>query len=220
MMFVTTAIKLIKKGIMDRLEIKEINQKQLETELSLLKAQVNPHFFFNTLNNLYSLSLSKSKKVPEVILKLSEMMRYVLESAKKQKVGLEQEIEFINSYISLERLRYTDNCDISFKTSGNLREKMIAPMILVTFVENAFKHGSCSPASKPYVHIKLNMEGNLMKFSVKNSIGEINNNGLNNSSKTGLSNVRRRLDLLYPNRYRLDINKNSDSFEVYLELSL
>ena len=220
MLFITTSIKLIKKGIFERLEFKEINEKQLQTELTLLKSQVNPHFFFNTLNNLYSLSLQKSDEVPDVVLKLSDLMRYVLECGKKQKVSLSKEVEHIKSYISLEKLRYSRNFEIKFETDGNISKKTIAPMLLIPFVENAFKHGMFSKAKNSFLHISLKVVMNRLIFSVVNSKPENSLENNSNSTGTGLENVKRRLQLLYPERHDLEIIDTKDKYKIKLNIVL
>ena len=217
--FISTSLKLIKKWFKQRMELEEITAKQLKTELDLLKAQINPHFFFNTMNCLYSLSLKKSDDVPEVILQITDLMRYSLEKAENTEVELAEECNFIKSYISLEKLRL-QNCEIKFKVIGDLNGKTVAPMLLVTFVENGFKHGTKSIKNKSFVHIDLNTEGEKLIFSVENSKHKNLKNPESNSSKTGLKNVRRRLELLYPGRHKLEISETDRSYKVLLELEL
>jgi len=215
----STALKYSAEGIKNRYAFQEIEFKQLQTELSLLKSQINPHFFFNTLNNLYALSLAKSDEVPSVILKLSDLMRYVLETSKKKFVGLESEIEFLKNYIELEKLRLENNCAITFNVSGDISNFNIAPMLLVPFVENCFKHGIGASREKECIIINAKLSGNQFTFSCENSKpgnGMANNE---NSHGMGLTNVKRRLELIYPVKHELDIISDMDSFKIKLSLT-
>jgi len=216
----TTAIKYFRKGLKQQFKLQEAESKQLQTELALLKSQVNPHFFFNTLNNLYALSLDNSERVPEVILKIADLMRYVLESSKNSQVDLVQEVDFLQSYLSLEKLRFRADSDIKFKVAGNTNGKIIAPMLLIPFIENSFKHGAGSTTGDFYVHICLNIEKNGLLFSVTNNKQENYQVNVQSSSKSGLKNVTRRLELLYPNRHKLDIVEEAKSYKVNLEINL
>lgn len=215
----STALKYSAEGIKNRYAFQEIEFKQLQTELSLLKSQINPHFFFNTLNNLYALSLAKSDEVPSVILKLSDLMRYVLETSKKKFVGLESEIEFLKNYIELEKLRLENNCDITFNVSGDISNFSIAPMLLVPFVENCFKHGVSASKETEFINIDAKLSGSQFTFSCENSKPV---NGISNTEKShgmGLSNVKRRLELIYPGKHELDIINERDIFKIKLGLT-
>jgi len=216
----TTAFKYYKKGLKQQVRLQEAEAKQLQTELALLKSQVNPHFFFNTLNNLYSLSLDKSERVPEVILKISDLMRYVLESSNNKKVELTHEINFIQNYLSLERLRLSANNDVKFNIAGKTDGKMIAPMLLIPFIENSFKHGVSASISSNYVLMDLKIEGNELFFSIENNKQENNKTNEQPSSKSGLKNVKRRLELLYPDQHQLDIEEKEKSYKVNLKIKL
>jgi len=216
----TTSIKYYREGVKKQSRLQEAESKQLQTELALLKSQVNPHFFFNTLNNLYALSLDKSERVPEVILKISDLMRYVLESSNNKMVELNQEINFLQNYLSLERLRLSANNDVKFNIVGRADGKMIAPMLLILFIENSFKHGVSASMSSNYVHIDLKIEGNELFFSIENNKRENYEANEQSSSKSGLKNVTRRLELLYPDRHKLDIEENKKSYKVNLKIKL
>ncbi|MGB3151381.1 MAG: histidine kinase [Maribacter sp.] len=137
-----TAIKLTIDWLRESAKLHDLERRQLKTELRFLRSQVSPHFFFNTLNNIYSLTLEKSDKAPEVVLKLSELMRYLLYATKKQRQDLKSEIECIQNYIDLERIRFDNSLEIDVHISGNLKNYTIAPMLLVPLVENCFKHGA------------------------------------------------------------------------------
>lgn len=216
----TTTLQYYKKGVKQQVRLQEAEAKQLQTELALLRSQVNPHFFFNTLNNLYALSLDKSEKVPDVILKISELMRYILESSKNKKVALTQEIEFVKNYLALEKLRLSVHSDISLNLSGTPDEKTIAPMLLIPFVENSFKHGISASTTPNYVYIDLKIKGNDLFFSIENNKRESYKTKDLTSSKSGLKNVVRRLELIYPDKHQLDINENKTSYKVNLKIRL
>jgi len=216
----STALKYYRQGIKNKYRLQEVEFKQLQTELTLLKSQVNPHFFFNTLNNLYALSLDKSERVPEMILKISNLMRYVMDSSKKKEVELNQEFEFLKNYIALEKLRFSTESDIQFQIVGQTEGKRIAPMLLIPFIENCFKHGANSTTGNFYIHIDLIIIENGISFLVKNSKQENYKADSQSSSKSGLNNVKRRLELLYPTRYKLEIQENTDSYAVNLEIKL
>lgn len=138
---ITSALKMYRLGVMRQLAEKELSAKQLQAELQLLRAQINPHFLFNTLNNLYSLTLEKSDQAPTVVVKLSELMRYMLETSKQEKSSLQAEINFIHNYLALEKLRLNNRATIDFEVLGAPQQKTIATLLLIPFIENAFKHG-------------------------------------------------------------------------------
>lgn len=196
----------------------EAELKLRESELKLLKGQIQPHFLFNTLNNLYSLALEKSDKTPDLVLRLSEMLSYITYDCSAEKILLAKEIEFINSYLELQKLRY-DVCDITMKVTGNMQSKLIAPMILHTFIDNSFKHGADRDTGTPWIKASVTVKDNLLFFSVVNSTNQEDEN----SEKTpgiGISNAMKRLDLIYPNRHDLIINNSGKKFSVFLKLEL
>ena len=216
----STGMKYLKSNAKQKYHLKEAQVKQTEMELTLLKSQVNPHFFFNTLNNLYSLSLDKSDKVPDVILRLSDLISYMLESSKDKYVELSREVDFIQSYLSLERLRFSEDSDIQFRINGDLTDKKIAPMLLIPFVENSFKHGVTTTVGDFYVYINLNVSDEKVQFEVKNNKPENYKPDQKSSPKTGLKNVTKRLDLLYPDKYGLKITDGNGFYNVNLEVAL
>lgn len=217
---ITTAIKYSKNAITYQYRLQEAESKQLQTELALLKSQVNPHFFFNTLNNLYALSLDKSGRVPEVILELSNLMRYVLDSSRAKFVDLEDEYAFLKNYLALEKLRLSKKTSIQIKSHGILRGKQIAPMLFIPFVENSFKHGLNASTHQGYVHIDIAVDNNSINFSIENSKPKTPQATKNDTPQTGLNNVKRRLELLYPGRHTLSIRDNGDSYSIKLSLDL
>lgn len=190
--------------------------QQHSTELALLKAQINPHFFFNTLNNIYSLVYKKSDDAPAALLKLSEIMRYMLYESKTDTVPLEKELLHLENYLELEKLRLKDPTFISYKVKGEPAGIMIPPMLLLSFVENAFKHGR-RRVEHPGIIIRLRVGTDEINFTVINYTLESHTRHSDNSG-IGLQNVIRRLELLYPNNHDLEITHIKDQFKVSLTL--
>lgn len=200
---------------------KQILQTQtIQSELRFLKSQINPHFLFNTLNNLYALTLKKSDKAPEIVLKLSEIMRYMLYDCNERQVPLEREVQYIHNYLDLERLRQPKGADIQFVTEGHISDQMIAPLIFVPFLENSFKHGlNHHTRGGGYVRLRLKAEGKQLEFFIENSKPEPPPPP-SASGGIGLANVRQRLDLLYPGKYTMDIQDDPDRYAVTLRMTL
>lgn len=197
---------------------KEIEHEKLAAELNFLKAQINPHFLFNTLNNLYYLAYTKSDNTTEVIAKLSQMMRYMIYDSNHPKVLLSKEIEYMQNYISLERLRLNDQIPINFELKGDIENRWITPLIFITFLENAFKHGVNNSNPKAWVNVSIQVDGNECIYKVENSIPE--KSDLHEKSGIGLLNVKRRLDLSYPAQYTLVSEDKKDVYFVQLTLTL
>lgn len=192
--------------------------KLREAELKLLKGQIHPHFLFNTLNNLYSLSLEKSDKTPDLIIRLADMLSYIIYDCISDKVSLAKEVDFINSFLELQKVRY-DTCRITFKVTGELNNKQIAPMILHTFIDNSFKHGADKDSGSPWIKISIAAKDGLLFFAVINSI-KPNCEIKKNLTGIGISNTNKRLDLLYPGKYDLLINDSGEKYSVFLKLEL
>ena len=199
----------------DRLEA-ELKLK--EAELKLLKSQIHPHFLFNTLNNLYSLSLEKSDKTPDLIIRLADMLSYIIYDCNSERVQLTKEIDFLNSFIELQKVRY-DSCDIQFSISGELNNMQIAPMILHSFIDNSFKHGPDKDSGSPWIRISIVRDGGLLFFTVINSTVK-DQNKENKASGIGISNAMKRLDLIYPEKHDLVINHSGNTYSVFLKLQL
>ena len=193
-------------------------QKEKEAELQLLKAQLNPHFLFNTLNNLYGLSVLKSDKLPNLMLKLSDLLRYSLYETKEMLVPLENEIKYLENYISLEKIRLEDKTEIKFTKTGNFIDKKIAPMLLIVYVENAFKHLDLTTENSKVI-IEIKLKDNQFLFNCENSF-DVNNNLEKGKSGIGLLNAKKRLDLIYPNNHQLKIKKDTENYLVNLTLDL
>jgi len=198
---------------------RELENQKLQAELSFLKMQVNPHFLFNALNNIYSLAvIEKSKKTGDSIMKLSELMRYVLYEKEdaENKVSLDKEIRHINSYIDLEKLRHQGDIYINFSIEGDTNGKRVAPLLLFPLIENACKHGILTDPQKP-VDINLKAVNHHLDFTIENYI---NNYQKDLSGGIGIQNVQKRLELLYGKSYSLDVNRAGEKFVVNLQLPL
>ena len=216
-------IKLGKYWYQKNQRAQELEREKLKAELQLLKAQVHPHFLFNTLNNLYSLTLTQSDHAPEVVLKLAGLLRYMLYECNVPKVPLVKEIKLIQDYIQLEELRYGERLDLSVNISGCLEGKTIAPLMLLPFLENSFKHGASEELDQAWISLDLTIQGNKLKFKLINAVPpsplfisppEIAAHGI------GLENVKKRLALIYPGRYELKTILEDETYLVSLSLDL
>ncbi len=216
-------IKLIKYIYKKEKEQQELARKTLEAELKFLKSQIHPHFLFNTLNNLYALTLKGSKKAPEIVLKLSDLLDYMLYECNSNKIAISKEVDLINNYLSLEKLRYADRLDVSFNYSVESMEAEIPPMLILPFVENCFKHGVSNKTDHNWVAIDFSVKGNLMILKVENSKPDetkVRITKKDHHDGIGLKNVQRRLELLYKDAYNLQIFNEPDTFLVVLKLEL
>ncbi|EAY30164.1 putative two-component system sensor histidine kinase [Microscilla marina ATCC 23134] len=222
-LFLGTAVslKFFKTWIKNQQEIRHLERANLETELDFLKTQINPHFLFNTLNNIYVLTRIDAERASKSLLMLSDLMRYQLYDCSKKQVALKDEITYINNLLDLEKIRKT-NANIDFKVNGKVNGQMLSPFIFVPFVENAVKHG-LNVASNPYIHIEMNVhkEEEALDFVIVNSKKpQPSNQPKDPNSGIGLVNVRRRLELLYPGKHELDIQNDETVFKVTLKLKL
>lgn len=215
-------IKLSRSFIQSQIQIAETSAANSKSELQLLQYQLSPHFLFNTLNNLYGISISHHEKMPALLLKLSELLRYSVYDAKELYAPLKEELAYLNNYIEFEKLRIGDRLelktDIEEIREANIR---IAPMVLIVFVENAFKHSKNTNDENIFIAISVKLWNGSILFSVKNSFSIANNEGniINNNSGLGLENVKKRLDLLYPNQYDLNITEEKENvYTVNLRL--
>ncbi len=216
---ISTAITGIQKLQKDNQERKELEKDKVTSELSFLKAQIHPHFFFNTLNNIYVLTTVDPTLAGDAIHRLSKMMRYLLYDTQQGDNMLSQEIAFIKNYISLMKLRLTDVVKINIDAPANLQDMPLAPMIFLPFVENAFKHG-ISATRQSYINITIFQKDKVLDLIVNNSIMKDNVDSLDINSGIGLANTRRRLDLLYPGKYKLDISERNIASEYTIHLVL
>ena len=214
---VSTCIKVIQQWLSAEQRQKLIETEKLNTELSFLKSQINPHFLFNTLNNIYSLAVVKSDATAAAVMKLSAIMRYVLSDTKQHLVPLEKEIEFIQHYIDLQKFRLTDKIKINFKVTGEQAGKQIAPLIFMPFVENAFKYG-ISAREDSEINISIDIRQQVIEFESDNRILSTETDTDKNNS-IGLKNTRRRLEILYADKHSLDIIRKDGHFYVHLKIS-
>jgi len=213
-----TFLLLIHRFYLDQQKLLKINEQKTATELSMLKNQLNPHFLFNTLNNLYSLTIKKSEKAPKIIEKLSDILDYILYRSSDKFVDLQKEIGLIDNYLLLEKIRYGNRVEISFqeKISNDVK---IAPLLLLTFIENAFKHGVSQELNKANVTISIIANNKLIHFYIKNT--KANEKIKENTSDVngiGIKNVEKQLELLYDDNYNLEIENTPSFFIVDLKL--
>jgi len=199
-------------------QAKQMEIEKQAAELNYLKSQTNPHFLFNTLNNIYALSLEKSDQAPESIMRLSKILRFMLYETNANSISIEKEIQIIKDYIALEKLRYDDSLHVNFTHLIQSSPTNLPPLLLIPLVENAFKHGSSETIASPFVQIDLKVESNLLEMVVKNSI-EPTETGTPILENIGLSNIRRQLELLYTN-YQLSCRKENSIFTAQLLINL
>jgi hypothetical protein len=209
-------VLLVSMGVAHIQRLKQTEQEKVQSELAYLKAQINPHFLFNTLNSIYALRVYRSDAAPESITKLSSIMRYVMSETSAALVALDKEIKYLQSYIDLERLRLTDKVKLDFKVEGDLTGKRISPLIFLPLIENAFKHG-VSTVEECDIRIHITVSGNLLNLEVAN-----NKPRTESRHKTGLGvdNVKKRLLLLYPGKHELKIKETSSTYLVNLVMVL
>ena len=213
-----TSIRMTGRWLNNEKETNEIKKEKLNAELSYLKSQIDPHFFFNTLNNIYSLTQLKSDKAPQTILKLSELMRYNIYEADKEFVFLKDEINYVQNFIDLQRIRLAKNVDIDYYVRGKIGDKKIEPLIFLPFIENAFKHG-IDYANNCSIDIEITIDNKEISLLVINSTSG-RKEKISKQSGVGLSNIKKRLELLYKDRYELTVNENENKFMVKLNLIL
>ncbi len=208
------AIKMVSFWRQSKDDYQKLALEKIEMELKFLKVQLNPHFLFNTLNNLYYLTTEKSDKAPQAILQLSEMLDYVMHSSKSTFVPLVKELKQVENYIALELLRYEDRVQVTTHFTGDLKKYKIGPMILITLIENAFKHGVMPTANKSWIKLQVEEKMSGLRISISNSSCKKEGNGI------GLENLRNQLSHLYNGNYSLEvINSNDHSFSVNLMLN-
>ncbi len=196
-------------------------QAAMEAELNFLKGQLHPHFLFNTLNNLYALTLKQSPQSPGVVMGLAEILRYMLYEANTEIVQLERDISILKSYIELEKIRYEERLDINFSINGLGPDFKIAPLLILPLVENAFKHGASEQIGQAWINMDLRVKSNALKFKISNSKPETSvQDDRPHHVSIGLANVRKRLEILYPGAHNLKIMDEEDVFAVILEIDL
>ncbi len=198
----------------------QIEKEKVQIELKALRSQINPHFFFNTLNSIYSMALEKDDRLPTTVLQLSDLMRYFLYESKGELVPLEKEITVLEDYVSLQKLRSHQTLETIVEINGRMEGLQIAPLLLITFVENAFKHGAKGNTGKTFVHLQLQVEQNALNFRLENNAGSVDESIDTEHKGVGLENVKRRLELLYPGRHRLQTGLEQNRFVVQLNLQM
>lgn len=218
---ITMCLKLVKQWYENERLAKDLAKLNMETELKYLKSQINPHFLFNSLNSIYALSLRKSDDTPELVLKLSDILRYILYDGSEKQVSLDKEVTYLRSYLELEKVRHGDRMDLQINIEGNMEVFDIAPMLLIPFVENSFKHGLGKEMAKGFVKVDLKAHDKVIDFAISNSKPK-KGGGISNQDGyrggIGIVNVKKRLNLLYPNKYELNFTEDEDTFKVQLKL--
>jgi LytS/YehU family sensor histidine kinase len=211
-------IAFIRRWQLDEKRKLDIEKENISTELSFLKQQINPHFLFNALNNIYSLTLNASQPASTAILKLSSILRYMLYETENKWVNLADEIRIIDDYIELQKLRLTDDMDLHYKVNGDPSNKKIAPLLLFPLIENAFKHG-IGNIYKTKINILIEIGKDMLCVDIRNLIANLRRS-IGKDFGIGIKNIKRRLDLLYPEKHTLEISEEHDSFSVLLFLKL
>ena len=219
----TTLLKLSKGWFMlmeTNQKLMKIEQEKTKTELMALRSQINPHFLFNSLNSIYSLAMKGEKKTPGIILLLSDLMRYMLYETNDELVPLKKEVQYLENYIELQKLRSEQNANISFQIEGKVNDQKIAPLIFLPFVENSFKHGIKGDISGGYVNINFHISDRNVLLVLTNNKGTVDEVEKSELKGIGLANARRRLELLYPGKHELNIIDSDNEFKVELKLDL
>ncbi len=204
----------------NELQKREAEKQRMIAEVNLLKSQIQPHFLFNTLNNLYGLALSSSSNTADSIMRLSKIMEYMLYNSEKEQVALGLEIQYIHDYIELEKLRYGNRLQVSWDIDDKLNDKFISPLLLFPFIENAFKHGSGKEEGETWISVSLQSEGSAIVYVVVNSVpsaGKVSAPNINGSGY-GLQNLQKRLNLAYPGKYKLEQTPGESSYMSVLKL--
>ncbi len=212
-------IKMMKRGWLKQQETQHIAREKAKAELQLLKGQIHPHFLFNTLNNIYFFTLTASQKAPEILTKLTDILRYILNECNRPLVPLVKELKMIEDYMALEKIRYGDGLKMELEITGDYSHKMIPPLLLIPLVENSFKHGTSKMLVQPWVNLNITIEDQSLYFLLSNSRpDEINLSP--HHVQIGLNNVKKRLQLLYPAAHELNIAESTKSFEVFMKIRL
>jgi sensor histidine kinase YesM len=213
------AIKLVKQWYLKRIEAEQLEKEKLRAELQSLQGQLHPHFIFNTLNSIYSLALKQSSHTPDAILQLSQLMRYMLTECQGAVIDLEKEIRIIRNYIDLEKNRFGERLDINMNIEGDIKPVKIAPLLLLPFIENSFKHGTHEVLERAWISLDLSVANDTLRYKIINGKagGPLS---IQDSSHVGLKNVKKRLQLLYPDAHHLRITEDDDLFVVSLTIQL
>ena len=213
------SIKILKNWHLEQLRSESLVRENTNAELQLLKAQVHPHFLFNTLNNIYSFTLTQSPLAGALVKKLSDLLQYMIHECELPLVPLEKEIKLIQDYMGLEKVRYGDRLDMHVEIKGDYENKQIAPLLLIPFVENCFKHGASVMRGQQWIRLSIQINEDQLDFNLTNS-KPLQANDANNKKGIGLANVLKRLELLYPSKHLLKIESTGDTYFVNLQVSL
>ena len=218
LVLITIPLRLIENWFKRHALEQELKTHQLEAELRFLKAQVNPHFLFNALNNIYSLSFTQSEKAPEMILKLSDMMSYMLYDCKSEQVKLEDEVTYLRNYIDLQQLKKDGELQVDFQVFGDTTGIQVTPMLFIPFFENAFKHGNLEDTEKGWLKSTLQVEDKMLTFELANTFRQKSQKLVKGG--VGLENIQARLQLLYPGRHIYTQQSANNIFSIQLQLNL
>ena len=219
---IMAVIKLIRQREQEKVRIERLEKEKKTTELNFLKAQIHPHFLLNTLNNIYALSIKKSEKTPDSVLKLSDMLKYVLYKGNEKFVSLKNEIELLENYIALEKLRYDEHLIVDFKQEVENPESIkIAPLVLMSLVENSFKHGASGDVENPTIKMSLKASKTQIIFSIFNTKNQIKQTDKSQYTKgIGSKNIKKQLELIYPNQHIFEVIEEHKSYSVTLIITL
>jgi len=211
------SIKTLKNWHLEQVKSNTLAKENASAELQLLKAQIHPHFLFNTLNNIYSFSLNQSPQATMLVGKLSGMLSYMINECDEKLVPLEKELNLVQDYMGLEKVRYGKRLDMQVEIHADFENKLIAPLLMIPFVENSFKHGTSQMLQHPWIKLEITTVGNQLFFKLSNSKPSLLNPKKENKG-IGLLNVKKRLQLLYPGKHQLDISETEDMFTVNMQI--
>ncbi|TDX02205.1 sensor histidine kinase [Dinghuibacter silviterrae] len=215
---ISSGSKILQQWFAAERQKEKAEKETLRTELSLLKSQINPHFLFNTLNNIYAMAITDSVHTADAVMKLSQIMRYILQEADHELVPLQKDLEFLQRYIELQQFRLSDKVDLKYQVSGDGQLLRIAPLLMIPFIENAFKYG-VSAREKSSIKIDIQIRENIVTLWVENTKHAVNTMGAMENTGIGINNARRRLALLYPDRHELTIRDTPSLFVVTLKIT-
>jgi len=219
--FLVVSIKLLKERFEEKRRRELLEKEKITAELNFMRAQIHPHFLFNTLNNLYVLTLQKSDKAPDTVLKLSEMLDYMLYKCNENTVSISEEIQLIQNYIDLEQLRYGERLELVFNKDIDDPQTQIAPLILVSLIENAFKHGASGTVTIPKIKIKVSVKNEHLLFSIYNTKpSHVQKDTTSFKKGIGLVNTKSQLQLIYPDKHTMEISEDEASYRVTLQINL
>ena len=213
------SLKTLKGWHLEQLKSETLSKENANAELQLLKAQVHPHFLFNTLNNIYSFSLNQSPQAGTLVKKLSGMLSYMIHECEEKLVPLEKELTLIQDYMGLEKVRYGKRLDMQVEIHGDFENKFIAPLLMIPFVENSFKHGTSQMLRHPWIKLEITTVNNQLFLKLSNSKPSLHTASKQNKG-IGLLNVKKRLQLLYPGKHQLDVSETEDMFAVNMQILL